>query len=109
MAMTLAQGYLDYQDRGKKPDYHMAYTILANYLVARGSIRVENGVFTWDDTPQVFEDLAHLLTEVHNILLQGKTKDAREIKDRYFRPDLYKYLIAGESYPGVQEGISSEQ
>jgi len=109
MAMTLAQGYLDYQDRGKKPDYHMAYTILANYLVARGSIRVENGVFTWDDTPQVFEDLADLLTEVHNILLQGKTKDAREIKDRYFRPDLYKYLIAGESYPGVQEGISSEQ
>ena len=102
MVMTLAQGYLDYEDRNKKKDYHTSSTILANYLIERGAVWIERGVFTWHETPEVFDAIGDSLSEVQNVLLKGKTKDARELKGRYFKPEIYKYLMAKESYPKVE-------
>lgn len=99
MAMTLAQSYLDYEDRDKKEDYHIASTVLVTYLLEKGSIRLEEGRFTWSDTPEVFEDIGDMLSDVQTVLIEGKAKDARRLKDMYYKPEIYKQLLVGGTYP----------
>jgi len=106
MAMTLAQGYLDYEDRDKKEDYHTSSTILADFLIERDAVWIENGVFTWHETPEVFDDISDSLSEVQNILLEGKAKDARDLRDRYFKPDIYRHLLLKQSYPQLSEDVN---
>lgn len=99
MAMTLAQGYLDYEDRDKKEDYHTSSTILADLLIERDAVWIESGVYTWHETPIVFDAIGDSLSEVQNVLVDGRAKDAKDLKDRHFKPDIYKHLHSKQSYP----------
>jgi len=94
MAMTLADGYLDFEDRRKRADYHIASTILTSFLLQRGSVRIENGVFTWDDSQNVFNDIKQLLLDVRNLLEEGRFRDVQRLHWRLFRPDIYRVLLA---------------
>ena len=99
MALKLAESYVDYEDRETRKEYHEASTILLNYLIQRGSVWIENGLITWSDTQQVFNDMQALLTEIEDLIEKGKVARVREIKSQYHNPEIYKYLVTKQSFP----------
>ena len=103
MAITLVDGYLDYEDRRKRPEYHKASTILLNYCLEGGSIRVENGFFTWTDPQAVFRDIDSLLQIVEQFLRDGKIKGVQDLYNKYFEPTVYQHLITRGSFPKIED------
>ena len=93
LAMLLSEGYLEYQNQRKRPEYHKKSTILLNYLLEEGSIRVEEGHFTWEDTEAVFKGIASLLKEVQKMLEEGKFSDVQQLHDKYFDPTIYRHFL----------------
>ncbi len=107
MAMALADGYLEYEDRRSRPEYHTASTILITHCLQSGSIRIEEGRYTWHETPLIFEDLSFLFSEVQEVLINGKRKNAQQLQDKYFNPSIYRPLMFGESFTNNGEQFAS--
>jgi len=103
MAMFFSDGYLDYEDRRRRPEYHRSSTIITQYPIQHGSLSLLDGRFIWHETPAVFEDFSELLSETQDILIDGKSKDAQRLRERYFDPTIYRYLIFKGIYPQPEE------
>jgi len=99
MALKLSSSYIEYMQRETRKEYSESSTILLNYLIEKGSIWIENGLITWSDTPQVFEDIGELRGEMEDIIEKGSVGRVREIKRSYLNLDVYDYLITRQSYP----------
>jgi len=99
MAMTLADGYLEYQDRRKRVDYHTASTVFTSFFLQSGSIRIENGVFTWDNPDELFKDDARLLSDIRDLFIEGRLRDVQKLHGRFFTPDIYRVLLTRGTYP----------
>lgn len=104
MALKLAESYVEYEERVSREEYHLSSTILFNYLIEKGNVWVDHGLITWSDTQQVFDDMDDFLTEIEEVVETGSIGKAREIRNRYFNPDVYNYLVTHQSYPVIPGG-----
>jgi hypothetical protein len=100
LAMKLVDAYLDYEDRHNRQEYNKASTDFVNFLLTShseeretGSIRIVDGRFTWNNTEEVFIDIASLLRIVQSLLEDGKETDAKKLHEKYFHPNIYRQLL----------------
>lgn len=103
IAVSFANGSVEYDAflrEGKREEYHLASTLLLNYCLEKGSVKIEDGQLTWDDPRQVHSDISELFDVVSDIQSNGKARDAEELLVKFYDTLLYPSLMRrGASIP----------
>ncbi len=94
-ATAFAEGKIDYnkfKNDGSRPHYYAASSTLLTYMVSKGSVEVDEGILTWEDPREVFNDIEALFNFVNNLQTHGQIRDVEKFLSEFFDPEVYGRL-----------------